>query len=345
MKKILFVINSLSSFGGCERVATMLANKFQKNGVSVKFVLATNENQIAYEVDSSISVEAGKGGGLSLMCRVIKSSIDWEPDLILVHSMGKLGLLMSVLPKSLVSKMYVLEHCAFAALPKWMRLSKKILYRRLAGIVCLTNKDKEDYAGLSSRVNVIPNASPFQRGLPRCDLERKRILSIGRLEFEKGFDMLLESWEIASSCLEDWELHIVGAGSQKNMLLNIIGSKNLQRVFIGDPTPNVSELYRNASIYVMSSRHEGLPMVLIEAQSFGMPIVSFDCPNGPSEIIENNIDGYLVKCFDIQGLSDAIVALAQSLELRFEFSNNAINSSLRYDEDVVYNKWVHVLNE
>ena len=111
------------------------------------------------------------------------------------------------------------------------------------------------------------------------------------------------------------------------------------------PTKNITALYENSSIYVMSSRFEGLPMVLIEAQSYSLPIVSFDCPEGPASIIHNNEDGYLVKLFDINMLAEKICYLIENKSERIRLGSNSFTNSKQFSTDSVREKWLIFFQE
>lgn len=236
------------------------------------------------------------------------------------------------------------EHINYETLPLLYRVLRRYYYKKLKKVVLLTEIDRKKYHFLDNSI-VIPNSHSF---LPTKlnDYSKKNIIAIGRLTYQKGFDILIDVCNIIKTSIPDWTISIVGDGEEKQKLLDKIASLHLNDfIKIISSQNNVIELYHSASIYVMSSRFEGLPMVLIEAQSCGLPIVSFDCPEGPSEIIHNNIDGFLVENNNISELANKIIELANNIDLRIKFGENAFKSSNRFSTDTIRKKWLDLLEE
>ncbi len=151
--------------------------------------------------------------------------------------------------------------------------------------------------------------------------------------------MLLDAWKQASIDLNDWSLCVVGEGSQKTELELKIINENIENVFIKGYSQDIKMEYQKASILVCSSLFEGFGMVLIEAQANELPVISFDCPVGPREIIENNVNGILVQNGDITELANAIVKLALAPDKRKQLSINALESIKEFDVDKITQKW------
>ena len=155
--------------------------------------------------------------------------------------------------------------------------------------------------------------------------------------------MLLDAWEIVEkSC--DFKLIIVGDGEEKESLKKKASDLNLKNVEFLGVTNDVQKFYKKSSIYVSSSRFEGLPMCMIEAQSFGLPIVSFKCKTGPSEIIEDTISGYLVENGDYKMLAEKLLLLINDRELLKKMSFEARNQSYRFNINSIINKWEDIIN-
>lgn len=193
------------------------------------------------------------------------------------------------------------EHISYWQATRTWRLIRKLAYRRLDAVVGLTNEDLPLLTQISRRATVIPNYVELAP-LPVTSEREKILLSVGHLDHRKGFDRLL--WALKQTLLDnpDWKLVVVGGGEKGHTdpvylgyLANLINVLQLTgRVEFYPATSQIEEWYRKASIYVMGSRMEGLPMVLIEAKAHGLPVVSFDCPSGPKEIVRNGVDGYLI---------------------------------------------------
>lgn len=206
-------------------------------------------------------------------------------------------------------------------------------------MVSLTEKDADKFRRRLKNVEVIPNMLTFTpKG--KADLTSKRILSIGRLSNQKGYDLLLEAVKYIWKDYPDWHLDIFGEGEMHAFLAEKIKRYNMEQyVFLKGYTQDVISEYLSSSIYVMSSRFEGFPMSLLEATSCGLPVVSFDCPEGPADIIGED-RGILVPPEDISGLKTALIKLMDSLDRRNEYGENGRSFVLQnYNSEAVYKKW------
>ena len=219
-------------------------------------------------------------------------------------------------------------------------LSLKKSVKGLDKLVVLTKNDRQQWEKTHSNIIQIPNVNPLE-SLEVSDLLQKKVISVGKLDPQKGYDLLIESWKIVSNKHPDWVLEIYGQGEWEEKLKS--RSKELQlesSFFLCGLTDDVQTKYLNSSIYVMSSRYEGFGMVLVESMSCGLPVVSFDCEYGPSEIITNEVDGFLVEPNNIQSLADKICVLIENDTLRKEMGNNALSSVKRFDKENVMSRWV-----
>jgi len=212
--------------------------------------------------------------------------------------------------------------------------------QRLDKLVVLTNDDKLQWERTHSNILHIPNPNPLHNETT-ATLVEKRVISIGRLDAQKGYDMLVEAWALVGVRHPGWVLDIFGTGEWKQMLtdriveLNMVGKINLCGL-----TTDVVSKYLDSSIYVMSSRYEGFGMVLIEAMSCGLPIVSFDCEYGPGEIITDGVEGFLVTPNNIQQLADKICQLIENEPLRKQMGVQAHKSVSRYAIENIMPQWI-----
>lgn len=212
-------------------------------------------------------------------------------------------------------------------------------------LVVLTNADKLQWQLTHDNIIQIPNLNPLQNSNFSTTTE-KRVITVGRLDAQKGFDMLLDVWAIVASKHPDWTLNIFGSGEWEQMLNDRIIQLNLSDVVsLRGLTKNVVENYLESSIYVMSSRYEGLPMVLIEAMSCGLPIVSFDCEHGPRELIEDGKTGFLVGMNKIDELADKICRLIEDDTLRLEMGNEARKSVSKYSKESIMKQWINLFED
>lgn len=210
--------------------------------------------------------------------------------------------------------------------------------------VVLTHEDKE-YWGNLRNMCVIPNARTFEVNQP-ATLEAKKVVAVGRLNHQKGFDRLIYAWSIVDNVVSGWKLQIVGDGELREQLQYNIRELGLSnQINIGRAEKDMVSVYKDASILAMSSRYEGLPMVLLEAQAVGLPIVSFDCKCGPKDVIENGVDGFLVEDGDIEQLAQKLVVLMQDANLRKQMGSAAYTHSDRYSEERIMKQWTDLFDE
>lgn len=218
------------------------------------------------------------------------------------------------------------------------------LVKKFDRFVVLTEEDREMWGEMPG-IRVIPNAANFIAD-KYSDCSAKRVIAVGRLDYQKSFDRLILVWEKVHQQVSDWRLDIFGQGEWKEMLQQMIVERGLgECVKLNAPTKEIGDEYVKSSIIVMTSHYEGFGMVLVEAMSCGVPAVSFDCKCGPSDIVDNGESGFIVPDGDINGLADALVRLMKDDELRKRMGENAKKVVETYSEEKVMNKWVNLYEE
>lgn len=226
----------------------------------------------------------------------------------------------------------------------WRSKQDEKTVRRFDKFVVLTEEDKR-YWGNLPNITVIPNANTFVTDQTAL-LENKKVIAIGRYTYQKGFERLIKAWKMLALQFPDWKLDIIGDGEEHEALQKLIDSYQLeQQVALVHPTKQIESVYQNASLLVLPSRYEGLPMVLLEAQTFGLPIVAFACKCGPKDIISDKETGILVVEGDIEGLAKGMSVLMGNEALRKQMGVNAKAASLRYDEDTIMKKWMDMFHQ
>ena len=201
----------------------------------------------------------------------------------------------------------------------WMRdLVKKL--KKLDRFVVLTHEDKVSWIELDNVV-AIHNPVSF-RNITVTPLVNKRVIAVGRYTYQKGFDLLLQAWKIVEPQCLDWELAVYGDGDRTGYI-HLRDSLGIDkgRCHLNAPTTQIQKEYINSSVFVVSSRFEGLSMALLEAAACGLPIVSFTCPCGPRDVISDGVDGLLVEKENVNALADSLVKVMISSELRQRMSN------------------------
>ena len=223
------------------------------------------------------------------------------------------------------------------------RMDEKLV-RRFDRFVVLTQEDKEMWGEMPG-IRVIPNAANFIADR-YSDCTEKRVIAVGRLDYQKSFDRLIMAWEKVHQTMPDWRLDIFGQGEWKDMLQGMIDERGLQDVAkLNGPTRNIGKEYAESSMIVMSSHYEGFPMVMIEAMACGLPAVCFDFKCGPRDIVVEGKNGLVVADGDINGLAEAMVSLMRDEVLRKKMGENAKRVVETFSEEKVMNKWIDLYEE
>lgn len=211
--------------------------------------------------------------------------------------------------------------------------------RKLDGFVVLTKADKSDWERVRPDVRQIYNPLSFVSDKV-SPLTRKRCVAAGRLESQKNFKDLIEAWRIVARKHPDWTLSIYGEGSQKETLRHLIESYGLtEKVTLEGNTSDIRKELLDSSCLVMSSRFEGFPMILLEGLTTGLPIVSYDCPKGPSEIVTIGANGYLAKVGDTATLAQGICSVIADEDLRRRFGAESKRRSEDFTLEKTMTEW------
>jgi glycosyltransferase involved in cell wall biosynthesis len=241
-----------------------------------------------------------------------------------------------------------LEQMHFRSHSTELRKAMRRRYKKLDGLAVLTEQDRETYRGvLNGSVPMwrIPNTVRAIEP-PHADMSAKRILAAGRLTPQKGFDYLIRAFTPVAAAHPDWELRICGAGRAQAQLEAGIAEAGLEdRIVLAGPSDDIPGEMSRASIYVLSSRFEGFPLVLIEAMAKGMAVVAFDCPTGPRDIVDDHRNGILVPEKDVPGLSAGMMEMIEDEELRRRCGAAAVDTAGDYTMAAIGPKWDAMLQE
>ena len=346
--KILFIITSLGS-GGAERVMSLLANKFSENNEVIIMTLSTDK--IFYKLDRKIktkqlnlykptnSVFEKLTNNFKRINCIKKEIENINPDIV-ISFMTQTNILSIIASKLLNKPIIISERTNYDFLKsKVWRSLRKVIYRFSDGLVVQSNYDKQKY-------QFVKNVKVIFNPLEVKNIKNKReniILAVGRLDYPKGFDRLIK---IYSQLKTEWPLIIVGDGSERENLESLIRQLNLKnRVFLVGRKQNIEEYYSKAKIFTLSSRMEGFPNVLAEAMGYGCACISFDCLTGPSDIIENNQNGFLIENNNKNEYLKKLQILVDNQEIKEKFGINGTNIIYKLNINKISNEWIDFIKE
>lgn len=358
--RVLLFIHSLHG-GGAERVAADLSAHWAGMGRDVMVVTQASAEGDVYALHPNVRREvlhtAGEGGGLRgiwsnvqrvrALRRVVKA---FRPDIVL--GMMTTASVLSVLAcTGLSCRVIATEHThppSQTLSGLWQRL-RRLTYPRAARVVALTRgtADWIEQHVPGSRLAVIPN--PVHWPLPRAEPiltpvsgdGRKRLLAVGRLHADKGFDLLIQAYALLAESHPGWDLVILGEGNERAALEAQVEQAGLaSRISMPGRAGNVGDWYQSADLYVLTSRFEGLSNTLLESMASGLAAVSFDCDTGPREIVREGIDGVLVRPNgDVSALSKAMAAVMENDSGRHRMAQAATDVRDRFSAARVLQKW------
>lgn len=358
MKNICFLIGNLNNSGGTERVTSLIANGLSEQAdYEVSILNFFDGTHPAFAINSEISLfslfnkkKSMQSMFLVAIFRIRKFIIEHNIDtLIVVDSISCVFTVPALF--GLKVNHICWEHFNFLNNngSRFRDIGRKLAAKYCDTVITLTNRDKglwkHGLQKISSNLICIPNPTPFKSNAHIPQKSFKMVLAAGRLTYVKGFDFLLEAWAIVCKDNDDWILQIAGGGEEDQKLRALSKSLNIDDrvIFLGQKN-NIEEYYKESSFFCLTSRNEGLPMVLLEAQSFGLPIVAFDCDTGPSEIIEHNKTGLLVNNGDIKDLS---LKLLQIMNIKDEdfilMSRLSLEKSKQFNVCNILKKWVDIV--
>lgn len=355
--KLLYITNQISGSGGLERVLSIkagyLADKLNYevhivtlNQGSKPLFYKFSDSLIYHDIDAignPLSYFLKYKKGLNKVVKLVK------PDIISVCDDGLKGFFVPWFinkPCPMVYERHVSKNIEIKSdsTTLFQKIKIKLVFalmnlgaKKYNKFIVLTKGNLEEWH--LNNLQVISNPLSFY---PKeiAALENKTVIAVGKHCHQKGYDRLLKSWEILSKEHLGWKLEIYGSIDKNEGLEDLAKKLKINdSVTFFPPEKNIGEKYKNSSIYVMSSRYEGFGMVLTEAMAYGIPCVSFNCPHGPSDIIKDGIDGFLVTNGDIKALSKKLIYLINNHPKRKEMGAIARKNVLRFSAEVIVPKW------
>lgn len=357
--RIAFLINDINNQGGTEHVTTVIANSLSKEEriEFISILSIQNGNSTVYPLNGSIILNSLNMQNINTIFRRIiipdkieRFVIDNHIDILICVDTGPYTYLTKIRKKKLC-KIIVWEHFNYFNQPKGIRdkLKKKRIAKTADALVVLSKHDIKNYQSHIKKIkNIVCIYNPISvRHDLTSDIEKHRVIAVGRLVPQKGFDILIRIWKYVENSGEasDWKLDIYGSGPEKKKLENLIVDENVKNIMIHPFSNDIDNEYLHSSIFVLPSRFEGFALVLGEAQAFGLPIISFDIHEGSNEIVEDGKNGFLISPYDIKSMSQKLLILMNDKKMRKEFSRRSKENLSRFFLQNVKKKWLSLLDE
>lgn len=350
--KISFLITDMSQGGGMERVTAIFSNQLIKKGYLVKIISLIQENpDLIYSLDNDVRTECLLTGIYNRRQSKIKRLLTQIQILkklakYLKSDSSDLFIAQGFLPALLLwicgygGRTIVCEHFKYELYTNyWVLNLRHKVYKGLKHVVTLTDKDANKFIQDGIDAETIPNMVPFtinDKVSPGISSSHK-IICVGRLEYQKGFDLLINAVSIIKKDIEGWEIHIYGDGSLMETLNKLIQENECESIIkLKGYSTNID--YESYALAIVSSRFEGFPMVILEFMAKGIPIVSFDCPEGPSTLLKDDV-GMLIPPENVDNLSEAIIIMTKDEELRKRYAYEGLRRASEYTPNHIIRKW------
>ena len=365
--KIAYVINCINTTTGLEKMVFAQTDYFIKNfNYEIELILVNQKSDDAkpiFEINENIKLHYLNiySGGLKKFYlrikRINKKIKQIAPDIVMVCIDEVFGLYLASLLKknqpflyqrhstknlNVVNANGIKQNSIKDSLKKIVISRSGLGYDRF---VLLTKEHTKDWPHLK-KIAIINNPNVLTTEGKQAKLNNKVIIAVGRQDYVKGFDMLLKAWQKVIKNHPDWVLKLYGKVKKSLELEKMAKDLELHNnIQFNAHTNDIIPAYLDASMLVCSSRIEGFSLVLIEAMSLGVPVVSFDCPYGPRAIITDSEDGILVEANNIDQLSEAIQSLISNGKLRKSMGIMAKNNVQKFNLDEIMKKWKILFEE
>lgn len=369
--KILYVIDAIAIWGGLERIVVEKVNYMADNFNYDMHIVTVNQGKhpIPYLLSPKVSYKDLEikfhlqyvYKGLRKLCK--RAYLDWlfierlrlyiqeiKPDIIvsvrpaltgsIIDAKGSIPLFFE--SHSSCKGQFVIDSDIVTKLKVWY--SNRSV-RHAQRVVALTEGDACEWRKINPMVSVIPNIVHLNDSGSYSACEAESVIFVGRFSRQKNIKSLLGIWKIVHERKPNWQLQIYGGyGEEQDSLMPVIEQLNAN-ICVYEPTPDIMNKYKDNSILVMTSAYEPFGLVLPEAMSCGIPVVAFDCPYGPSDIITDGEDGFLIPNHDIQLFAEKVCLLMDNPDLRKKMGKAGIASSRRYEAKLIMPQWKELFEQ
>ncbi len=357
-KRVAFLLGRVSEKGGISRVVSILSDELSSKEIFDIHIISYQERekkgyhwneQLTFHnlIYSRDSMKKGIFKGTLELRKVLRSQ---KIDVLIVcgHIVGPLGVLGALTGKT---KLVYWSHSSFSESKSntFKSFNERITSLFSNVVITLTKTDKTNYEQKTRARRVIQIYNPVDPKLIQSkgsyDQKSHKIISVGRLNKSKNFEIIPEVAKILSDNKLDFVWHIFGAGDNKAAIEHAIQKNNMaEKVQLKGQSNKLYSLYGQYGILVMTSKYEGFPMSLLEGLASGLPLVSFDIPTGPNEIIRDDINGYLIPPFEVDIMAKKIITLLENPDKRLEFSRKSKVFTDEFRMESVIHKWIHLIN-
>ncbi len=344
---LLFLEGDMSRRGGTERMTSWLAGKLSQNHTVHVISLHMRQEKVCFPLVPAVTHTVLTAGKTIAQIAEIHRFIRQNKIHTVINvdtGMGYIGVLAAA---GTGAKVITWEHANFCN--NWnsriFPYLRRFAARHSSTMVVLTERDKQNYIRNICRcvpVTVIPN--PAEQHEYTYDTQSKIILSAGLLGKIKRFALLVPVGKIVFERHPDWQWFLSGDGPEREALETAVKEAGLaEHICFCGSVQDMGAMYRRAAMYVLTSEMEGMPMVLLEAKSYGLPIVSFDIETGPSDIVRDGVNGYLVPSGDTEAMAEKICRLIEDSILRKQFSDAAVLDMEKFDEGRILELWERLI--
>lgn len=358
--KLAYCIENLTQIAGTERMMLSKANYLVGTGRYDVHIIIKNDMTITPSCNENIHfINLTATDKKNYYRKLSEYLCDIRFDFCITFG----GINIDFIPKINDRSIKILDsQFSFDIYKKWELAKGNNFYRKFIGnlktilfikkarkfdkIIVLTNNDKQLWTRFCENVSYIHNGIKI-RNVEQSSLKNKQIISVGRLDYNKGFDMLIDAMKIVCQRHPEWVLNIYGDGGIKHSLENLIVKNELQKnVFLKGHTDNLDNAYMTSSIFALSSRSEGFGLVILEAQTFGLPVVTFATPSGPAEIVNNNKDGFVIdRVGDIKSYANKLIELIENYEMRVKMGSEGRKNIGRFKLEDIMIEWDKLFNK
>lgn len=352
--RIVFFIGNMSHPGGTERVLSVIANGLSRRGFSVSIISMWGGGETFFPVDERIPIywvekerqKEGIAGNLRYVAELLeRKKPDFLVDVDIILACYSIFMKWRMPEMCWISWEHFNYYYHFERNNLLRKIVRRVVARYSDQLVVLTDEDKGYYkknlklrCGLTRIYDPLPYEGSYHK-----EMEEHVIFAAGRLTEAKGFDLLIRSWAALESAYPQWKVLIAGEGDGRKELEKDVKASGLKRIkFIGNVS-DIESYYQKAAFFVFPSREEGFGMTLLEAMSFSLPVISYDCKAGPKEMVVDGKNGFLVEEGNVEDFTRKMELLMTDKKLRRTMGERAGKTEPKFDRENILDEWEALL--